>query len=509
MSVGPIGLTAASEGRLARPGQLDSVFVASGGAMLILLGALFASDRTWHWFTLPTLVCGALISLDAVDWFRGRRDVFDPAGIVGVLGTHIFFMAPLLHVARDYWLLYVTPPDDWREWIGKMSLLNIIGIIVYLFTREVTASWLSGRRSRAPWVIDREKFAMVVGLGLLGTALLQGWVYASYGGLSGYVGAYAEDQENSFQGMGWIFAFSESFPILAMMAVAVLVWGRDRTPSWPAIGLVLFGFLALKLIFGGLRGSRSSTVWALFWATGIVHLRVRPIPRKVVGLGLVFLIAFMYVYGFYKNYGMNALDALEGSDRMSEMASRSNRTLDVAILSDLGRADVQAYLLFRLAGSAGSDYSYAFGKTYLATATMLVPKSIWPGRPDGKVRQGTEALYGRTTYALRSMRASQVYGLAGEAMLNFGPAAVPISYVVLGAVVAQVGCWFRRWGPGDSRRLLLPFLINLAFVLIVSDSDNILFFLLKDGAVPSLIVALGSRRGALSGTFPEIVRTGA
>ncbi|MBV8554524.1 MAG: hypothetical protein JO116_03095, partial [Planctomycetaceae bacterium] len=432
------------------------------------------SDRVAHWFVIPVVMCGVLIGIDGIDWLRGRRDIIDPAGIIGLLGIHIFFLAPLLQVAWDYSLLYVMPPDDWREWLGLMALLNVLGLVVYLFSREWLAAQLAARRPRTVWRIDRERFALVVGLALPASALLQGFVYASYGGLSGYIDAFERDLQSdatSFQGMGWVFMISEAFPILAMMAFAVLVWGRGRRPSLLAIGLVLLAFLALKIVFGGLRGSRSSTVWALFWAVGIIHLRVRPIPRMLVGIGLVFLLAFIYAYGFYKNYGRDALDALNAEARSEMTARSSNRTLEATILSDLGRADIQAYLLFRLTGPAGGDYSYAWGKTYATALALLIPRAVWPEvRRDDIVQQGTEALYGRTTYALQSMRASQVYGLAGEAMLNFGPAAAPVSYLVLGALVALVGHWFHAWDPGDSRRMLLPFLVNFVFVVLVSDS---------------------------------------
>jgi hypothetical protein len=45
-----------------------------------------------HWFIGPVLVCGILIGIDFVDWLRGRMNLFDPVGILGVLGFHAFFL---------------------------------------------------------------------------------------------------------------------------------------------------------------------------------------------------------------------------------------------------------------------------------------------------------------------------------------------------------------------------------------------------------------------------------
>src|ERR1700741_1942146 len=68
---------------------------------VIVFGFVVASEQTMHWFLLPVLFCGVLIGCDAADWFRGRLNLFDPAGIIGLLGLHFFFLAPLLHVILE------------------------------------------------------------------------------------------------------------------------------------------------------------------------------------------------------------------------------------------------------------------------------------------------------------------------------------------------------------------------------------------------------------------------
>ena len=476
------------------PMRTGGAMIAAPACLLTLVTFLVTTEPTWHWFVLPVLLCGALIGGDGVDWLRGKLDIFDPAGVVGVLGLHIFFLAPLLHVTWDYWLPYVTPPGDWRGWLGGMAALNVAGIALYLIARKATTRLLDTQPHRTAWRLDGAPFVPVLAVALLATAALQAAVYAAYGGISGYVASFEEGTE-SFDGRGWLFMLSESFPILAFFGYAVATRARGKLPSWWSIGAAMTAFLVLKLLFGGLRGSRSNTIWGLFWAAGVVHLWLRPLSRRMVAGGVAFMILFMYVYGFYKNYGLGAVEALQGAETRLEMAKQSNRTLDAQILGDLGRADVQAYLLYRLTDpTSGSDYEYSWGETYLASVTLIIPKALWPGRPEGKVRNGTEILYGRTTAALGTMRASQVYGLAGEAMLNFGPAAAPTAYLVLGVVVALVGSWARTWDRADSRRLLLPLLINLAFIVLVSDSDNVLFVSIKEGAVPFLVIALSSRR---------------
>ena len=71
------------------------------------------------------------------------------------------------------------------------------------------------------------------------------------------------------------------------------------------------------------------------------------------------------------------------------------------------------------------DFQYSYGKTYAEAFAFMIPKYLWPDRPEGKVTAGTEALFGRGSYDPVLHRATYIYGLAGEAMLNFPPALCP------------------------------------------------------------------------------------
>jgi len=434
-----------------------NVFISSYICIWIVFGFVAASDQFLHWFVIPVLFCGILIGSDAVAWFRGRLNVFDPVAIFGLLGFHFFFLAPLLHVYWDYWMAYVIPPPDWRDWLGNMAFLNFLGLLAYRVSRNTILPH-EQERSKTLWRLDRQRFLTIVSFALLITGGLQLGVYVRSGGVLGYIQAYTEGA-TAFRGMGWIFMISESFPILALMALSVYAERKDFGKSWAILALVLFAFLVLKVLFGGLRGSRSNTVWGLFWAVGIVHFWIRPVSKKLIFVGCIFLVLFMFFYGFYKGAGLDALRAFESAEARAELTQETNRGLETAVLGDLGRSDVQAFLLYRLT-TPGSDYEYAWGRTYLGAAAILIPRAIWPGRPVNKVKEGTEAQYGRGSYIPGIWQSSRVYALE----------------------------------PADSRLILLPFLVNLCFVVLVSDSDNILFFFIKNGAVPLAVLALSSSK---------------
>lgn len=463
------------------------LFVTLSGALAI------ADSRFYHPFLIPVTLCGILVGVDALRWVLGDLDVFDPVGILGLLGVHFFFVAPVLHVSWDAWLSEVgggasTPgPRDWRPWIEQLAWLNVAGIVTYF----VVSHRSPRRRSSPPRVLDQRSLRRLLIAGMIVTAIAQMFVYVQFGGVSGMVETYVSNR-SALGGFGIVFLVSESFPILAFMFFALVTRDYPFLRSWGWLIAALVVFLVLKLLFGGLRGSRSNTLWGLFWAVGILHYWVRPLPRRLIIAGLPLLFAFMYVYGFYKSAGIDALRAFEGAAARAELESSTRRTMDKLFLQDLARTDVQAFILY-VQDQPTRRLDLAYGRTYLGAAALLIPRSIWPDRPPSKMQEGTNLFHGDGAYEA-GYRVSKIYGLAGEALLNFGKAGVPIAFWVLGLLVLRVRRVCSTVTPGDGRALLLPLLVNLSFVVLASDSDNIVFFLIKNGTVPALVVMLASRR---------------
>ncbi|MGQ9547140.1 MAG: hypothetical protein ACUVWS_00785, partial [Roseiflexus sp.] len=378
--------------------SIDSFAISVYVGVVTFMIFVALSDQFWHWFVIPVLMAGVLIGIDAIDWVRGKTDMFDPIGLSGVFGWFFFFFAPLLTIAIDYWLIYIDPPAERRDWLGWMALLNLLGLIIYRGVRLIY--FQRQRRISTFWEIDRVRFYVLGALGLAITAFLQTYVYISMGGIQGFI-QEATDQRAirlGLQGFGQIFMISESFPIIALMMFIVYAHYQksSRYRSWLVICIVLLIYFGLKIFFGGLRGSRNNTIWGLFWAVGLIHFWLRPVTRKVALIGGIFLIAFMYVYGFYKNAGLDALRLFEDPSTRVELERETRRDLPTLLLGDLGRSDVQAFVLYQLA-RPDSDYDYAFGRTYVAAFAVLIPRSLVERMPS-KTLEGTEALYGKGSY---------------------------------------------------------------------------------------------------------------
>jgi hypothetical protein len=456
--------------------------------ILVAVG-LALVDRLAHWFVIPVLVCGVIIGRDAVDWVRGRVDLLDPVGVIGLLGAHLFFLAPLLHVVLDVWMRYVEPPPDWRDWLGWMAAVNAAGLLTYQATRGLGHRLGSRRPPATGWRLSPRRLVPVLGLALLAGLAAQAVVYRLHGGFLGYLDA-AVSHDQSFEGMGWLFMISERVPLVALLGFVILARGWELLRRGPVLVLALAAvFLAQLLLFGGLRGSRSMMVWTMFWAVGSVHVWVRPLSRRALALAGLALVAFMYGYGLYKGAGLEALRVWDRPALVRELEDETGRTVSATLLGDLGRGDVQAYLLYRL---TESDGAYGWGRSYVGGLSLLVPKALWPARPPTKEKEGTEALYGAGAYEPGVLVASNVYGMGGEAMLNFGPIGPLVAFGLFGIGVGFVRGRYATLGFPDLRWLLYPYAVLACVVALIGDSDNFVFFLVNEGLVPVVVVALCS-----------------
>ncbi len=469
-------------------------WVVHAGAVTVFCACVSAGFAAWappcrHWLLVPVTLCGILCGVPVSKWLTGRLDLFDPAVLVGLLGLHFYYLAPLLNTALDLWITGVAAPPDWRDWIARMAVLNTVGLLLYAQVRDAVQRGLARTIPGAQWQLRRAPFLLALSGAALASFGLQAWVYWRFGGLSGYVQSYLV-QDGSWRGMGVVFAISESLPILLAVVWAVTQWGKPRAGA-TVIAAVIAAVFLTQVLFGGLRGSRGNVMWVMFWTAGIVHYTVRRLPRTFISASVVCFVGFMYLYGLYKGAGKDLRSVLEQPEYFGYLEQRSGRTLASLLVRDLGRADVQAYILYRLT-NCPEGYELAWGRTYAAAAALVIPSVLWPERPATKVKEGTEIQYGPGAWAPSGWYSSRVYGLAGEAMLNFGPAGGLLSFGVLGLVAGGLRSMRARLAPFDMRWLLLPLGLSFMLRLLVMDSDNLVFYTIKSGLVPALIVWIGS-----------------
>lgn len=465
-----------------------STFVAA----VIAYSLALADTDLLHWFLVPLVACGGLVGMDVIGWATGEIDLFDPVGLVAVLGVHFFFLAPLIQIITDTKLLYVTDqPADYRPWLGLMACVNFVGLLCYRFALALSAR--KRHKLRAVWTLKNSRFLPILGTAILTAAAAEVYVLARFGGIAGLVYSFTEDPYK-FNNTGWIFMISESLPILLMIGVTTL-WWRKRV-TWflltPLVGFIV----ALELLLGGWRGSRQNVIWAIIWALGMIHYGMRPVSRKAIAAFAVVMLAFMYFYGFYKYAGAEGIRAFTDSEWRAQAVEKSGRSFGSVLVQDLARTDVQAFALYRL---MTSPHEYAMGRTYLGAFNLLVPRSISDDRLPTKLKWTTDLEYGEGAYESNHYPSSRVYGLTGEAMLNFGVVGVPLAFALFGYLIAKMSNLSRSVDPRDCRVLLIPFFACIAIVVLAHDLDVDLFIAVKNSLLPFSVIYLGSDSRSVRG----------
>jgi hypothetical protein len=398
-------------------------------------------------------------------------------------GYHFFFLAPLLHVVLRSYVEGVSSPPDWRDWLGLMAVINLFGLLAYsigIRFRLRRSAPVTKRR-----LVRERRFRWVLAGSLIVAASFQAYTYRHFGGILGLISGYTF-YPDSFAGWGWIFWTGEALPLLVL--TGYVVWRKEitRGVSLMELLLVFTAFLFATLIFGGLRGSRVAIVWPTLWAVGMLHLWLRPLRIAAILPAGVLIVLFAVGYLDFKVRGARFIeDVFEG--RQAAVSSWRIPILTSVLLGDLGRADIQALILYRQS-RADSDVPFALGRTYFGAATLLIPARVWPSRPETKAREGTEIQYGRYSYG-PGLRSSRQYGLSGEALLNFGIAGVPLMFFVLGIASRRTRQSIKDLSEDDIRRLLLPLPVLLCVAALIYDSDGIVLLIVKSLPVIAVIYA--------------------
>jgi len=478
-----------------RAGAAENYILAVAIVLFVDVAMVALSPLCRHWFMLPITICAILNLVDGIAWVRRQYDVFDPKPLAALILFQTMYVAPLIHVSMDFHREhFVVPREEWPYWYGCMACLWAGGMILYKIMQKKVFE--KAKPVKVYWQLDSHRF---------NTALL--WAIAISGVMSAVLqfymggarkGAESRSGEAALQ-LSWIMMLADPLPMLLAMGAIRYLTDARRQRAMFVMALLLGGFLVVQFVLAGLRGSRSTTVFALFMVAAIAHQRLRAINPGWILVGLVFFVAAGYYYLFFKRLGDIGWQATSGGAMRRSLERRAGINLTGVFTTDIARADIQTYLYYRLARH-GDRYRLRWGGTYLSSAMTIIPRAIWPTKPRGKIEAGTNLLYGEGAYGTTRRRGStHVYGLVGEAMMNFGRASVPFMLGLFGALMG----WYRRKLLSidrlDARHFFFPVLTLSVFVLPFGDSDNTVFTLLRSGMLPTLATLYASTRFRLAG----------
>jgi len=452
-----------------------------------------------HWFVIPLTMCGILIGRDLVRWAYGQMDPFDPAALAGLMFFNGFYIAPMMQVAWNFFP--GLPSLDWPHWFGIWGIVSFFGLALYVFVRD-TKYPSTKQRTPYVWVVDNTAFTITAVILLAVSAASVVLVFARFGGISGIAAAYdmrAEMGRNAydpFEGLGVILQFANAFTVLFPICLLLFLRKYKLIRSKGFFIFYCIASIILAMIVSGAFGSRARIIYPIFICVATYHFTVRPIARKWLVIGAACVVLLMNVYYWYKQGGLEGLNAIFNESAQQEILARKHVEDETrfTMTRDFSRADMQAFLISK---ELGGGLEHSWGRTYIAAVLAVVPRAVFPARPPTAAKEKTEALFGPGSYSEQTMT-NLLVGLLGEGILNFGLALAPLLYAGVGYIARFVRMLQWRLMPGDLRRLLIAPACILPTTFTFADSNVIATFVMAYFLFPTLLVVFGRRRMKLA-----------
>jgi hypothetical protein len=438
---------------------------------------LIIQEIPLDFYLFPMYVSG-IISLGNIFFQLKKPDpyanIFIAVWIVMFISSYV---APIIHFRNDYWVKHmIFYPENWTIYAFYTSLIYFFGILIFhIFLNKKNDS----KKKNTIWVFTKKSKNGILVFMLI-SFIIQTYVYFSFRGILGYINAFAEStrEDSSFSGMGKFFIISELFPFL--FTIYFIIKYKETNIR----GITVFLFLVLLFIsalyFGGLRGSRSNTIFVLVQAVIAVHLTVYKFKINHIIYFVIFFFAFMFIGRLYKDKGddvLNFKDKLETRNTMDGEISE----YEIIIIGDLSRYAVNSYQLFRL--NEMQDYQLKYGQTYLSGILTFIPFGT-EIRNNIELAQRSEAaseLFYTYSSGVQSDKHtnSRILGLVGEWFINFGIITFFIPYMLMSYLLIKLRRWTTSILFEDIRIILVPIIMIIIPNLILADSNNIMFFTVK------------------------------
>ncbi|WP_160241773.1 hypothetical protein [Acinetobacter indicus] len=439
----------------------------------ILFMIIFREDYVFY--ILPITISLFLLLKLIDDSMKSGGTIFHPLPMACFILAISVVMAPAISSGLQVYLLSAPRSINWDKWLGILSWLYLLGIILFYLSCRLFLNNKSFQYS-LDIELHKKNFILVSFLFLFLSLISQILVFQKFGGVISYMTKWTEDRSD-FDGLGIWYMFAEPFPMIFLIFLILLI-GKDKLKnSIIYLSIIFLIFFVLKMLFGGFRGSRSNTIWGLYWFAGIVHLYIYRLKKIHYIVGILFLTIFMSTYALYKSYGV---DAFSGDYSVTETNRYQNNPLLDIYLGDFSRATINAYQISQI--SDLSNYEEKYGQTYLSSASKFFPPIKYFYSGHDKNSAGSEIVNNiKINPQVEEYHNSRVFGIYGEAILNFGIFFGIFSFFFVGFFVSKLDNYCRSSANKSVFIFIIPFLSNMAITLILSDSDNIVFFVFKNG----------------------------
>lgn len=460
---------------------MNSLSVIISSLFLVSIN-FFLNGGEGVYFAAPVFISSFLL-FQLIQQTLKNTTIFHPVPFVSLILLWSMVCSPFVAYGSGYNVALPPKEIDWLTWHVMTSILYTFCVLFF---------YVGIRKSQfitfSPAYYVKSSYTKIhyIGLSLLLlTFIMQVVVFMKFGGVEGYINVWSSDRDQ-FKGLGVLLIVAEAFPILFAFYILLNIKTTRKTIIF--FILLLITFFLIKLVFGGFRGSRSNTIWGLFWLAGVIHIVFYRFSKVHFIAGTLFLVSFMSLYSIYKTFGV---EAFSGDYTLQDTGRYEGSTSLGVLLTDFSRAGEHAFILHEYFNR--DDYDVKLGQTYAFSFFKLLPGLNSPFGHADKNSAGAELFYGQSVDPEFSyFYNSRIYGLYGEGLLNFGPFIPVVFFIVIGFLIGIFHNYFSSLSHQDPRCYLIPFVSNLGLMLVLADSDNIVFFAFKNGLLAVIFIGLVS-----------------
>ena len=243
---------------------------------------------------------------------------------------------------------------------------------------------------------------------------VQLYLVMSFGGLDQYLNAMAV-RHSAFRGLGSIMEIGRSISIINLVYFALGLLGKARRAWWLAYSLHFAATLSV-LFFSG---SRTYLVSALLMLVMVFHHVKKHLSLPSLSAYSAILVCLATIVGIVR-MNQRAL-----SDGLVESLTPMERESSILYFR---------YGLLPLEVVLESDINDPkYGSTFFAALTSVIPRPLWPEKPDIASRTMTIEYFGDMWHGTSNINP----GLIAESIMNFGHVGGVVAglLLVLGALL--------------------------------------------------------------------------
>jgi hypothetical protein len=365
------------------------------------------------------------------EWRRGKFDFFN------LKNTFIIYFIIQLGLS-GFATIYLDQPSD----IGPDTIKNradydyalgisVIGLSMFQigYYSRSSKPWITPRALLRPWNTTATKWIIFsyFALGFFGfTAILQ-----INGGLSSFLESREAFRAGGLTGLG-IFLF----PATGLMAIAALAYFlRHRNTQSKLQILKCVGVLAAALIPAYFLGFRSSIALPI-----LQFLVVWNYARSRLPFGKITILSAL-IMGIFTFYGISRAIPSETGFNFDDFAriATERPELVYAVVSRSRGTEVVAAVTAKLEQT--NEYEYGW-PSVVETATIIIPKALWPDKPQVLSERFANYFFGETLAETRGYEAENWSGISptviAEWYWHLGLPGVIIGLFVLGRLARGI-----------------------------------------------------------------------